>query len=469
MVETPGAPTLYFAGDTNVFGDMALIGRIYAPDVAVLPIGDHFTMGPREAAVAAELVGASRVVPCHYATFPLLTGTPDALRDAAARRDRARRTRARRDRRAVTRRERWFGRTGRKVPEIALAGTVDLTGAVELDGVGDVEALRRAHARRHPRRRQCAAPPRRSPRRSPGPRSRACSSPTRRCSGSTSPISRMAESAARRDVLDLRLRSRRGPVGRRHAVEVPRGRLGRSVGGTRRGRDRDPGVRQPALRARGARAAPRAAARPPRSSSASPRPTTAATSGSSASSTRPGRERRSRARAAIAWAGGRAGAGFAAQGNILVSAATVDALVETFAASAGRPLGERLIDCLAAAQAAGGDSRGQQSAALARRRARRRLRRALGHADRPPRRRPRAAGRGATATPRPPPGVVREDAARRMARRWTMRFGRRSTSGSRGSASARSRIGPRSRTWRSASTAASEIDPVVLAALRDAG
>jgi uncharacterized Ntn-hydrolase superfamily protein len=64
------------------------------------------------------------------------------------------------------------------------------------------------------------------------------------------------------------------------------------------------------------------------------------------------------------WAGGRAGAGFAAQGNILVSAETVDAMVDTFAASAGRPLAARLIDCLAAAQAAGGDSRGQQSAAL---------------------------------------------------------------------------------------------------------
>jgi L-ascorbate metabolism protein UlaG (beta-lactamase superfamily) len=58
---------------------MALIRRIYAPDVAVLPIGDHFTMGPREAAVAAELLGARRVVPSHYATFPLLSGTPDAL------------------------------------------------------------------------------------------------------------------------------------------------------------------------------------------------------------------------------------------------------------------------------------------------------------------------------------------------------------------------------------------------------
>src|SRR5205814_9379744 len=64
------------------------------------------------------------------------------------------------------------------------------------------------------------------------------------------------------------------------------------------------------------------------------------------------------------WAGGRAGDGYAAQGNILVSAETVDALAETFESSAGRPLAERLLDCLDAAQAAGGDRRGQQSAAL---------------------------------------------------------------------------------------------------------
>lgn len=79
VVEAEGMPVLYFAGDTNVFGDMALIRRLYAPDVAILPIGDHFTMGPREAAVAAELVGAPRVVPCHWGTFGLLTGTPEAL------------------------------------------------------------------------------------------------------------------------------------------------------------------------------------------------------------------------------------------------------------------------------------------------------------------------------------------------------------------------------------------------------
>ena len=83
VVELEDGYKLYFAGDTNVFGDMSLIGRIYSPDVAVLPIGDHFTMGPREAAVAIELLGVIRVVPCHYGTFGLLTGTPDALRELA--------------------------------------------------------------------------------------------------------------------------------------------------------------------------------------------------------------------------------------------------------------------------------------------------------------------------------------------------------------------------------------------------
>jgi len=75
--------TIYFAGDTCVFGDMQLIGRIYSPDVAVLPIGGHFTMDPREAGVALELLGVERCVPCHYGTFPILTGTPDELRQQA--------------------------------------------------------------------------------------------------------------------------------------------------------------------------------------------------------------------------------------------------------------------------------------------------------------------------------------------------------------------------------------------------
>jgi L-ascorbate metabolism protein UlaG (beta-lactamase superfamily) len=71
--------SVYFAGDTCVFGDMALIARLYAPTVAVLPIGDHFTMGPEEAAVALELLGGPRCVPCHWGTFPLLGGTPERL------------------------------------------------------------------------------------------------------------------------------------------------------------------------------------------------------------------------------------------------------------------------------------------------------------------------------------------------------------------------------------------------------
>jgi L-ascorbate metabolism protein UlaG (beta-lactamase superfamily) len=71
--------SIYFSGDTCVFGDMALIARIYKPDIVVLPIGDHYTMGPEEAAVALELLGNPRCVPCHWGTFPLLTGTPDQL------------------------------------------------------------------------------------------------------------------------------------------------------------------------------------------------------------------------------------------------------------------------------------------------------------------------------------------------------------------------------------------------------
>jgi len=77
---------IYFAGDTTVFGDMALIGELYRPDFAMLPIGDFFTMGPMEAAKAVELLGVKHVVPMHYGTFPLLVGTPQGLRDELAKR-----------------------------------------------------------------------------------------------------------------------------------------------------------------------------------------------------------------------------------------------------------------------------------------------------------------------------------------------------------------------------------------------
>jgi L-ascorbate metabolism protein UlaG (beta-lactamase superfamily) len=71
---------LYFAGDTALFGDMRLIGERFSPDLAFLPIGDRYTMGPEDAATAAEWLGVKTVIPMHYATFPELTGTPDQLR-----------------------------------------------------------------------------------------------------------------------------------------------------------------------------------------------------------------------------------------------------------------------------------------------------------------------------------------------------------------------------------------------------
>lgn len=71
--------SLYFAGDTNVFSDMQLIEQLYHPELAFLPIGDLFTMSPREAALACRLLKAKRVVPMHFATFPPLTGRPEQL------------------------------------------------------------------------------------------------------------------------------------------------------------------------------------------------------------------------------------------------------------------------------------------------------------------------------------------------------------------------------------------------------
>lgn len=75
---------LYHAGDTAVFGDMALIRDLYAPDIACLPIGDHFTMSPKEASYACSLLRPKAVIPMHFGTFPLLTGTPDELRKLVA-------------------------------------------------------------------------------------------------------------------------------------------------------------------------------------------------------------------------------------------------------------------------------------------------------------------------------------------------------------------------------------------------
>lgn len=71
--------TVYHTGDTSVTMDMQIIGDLYKPEVTILPIGDHFTMDPRQAAYALKLIGSRYAIPGHYGTFPILTGTPEAL------------------------------------------------------------------------------------------------------------------------------------------------------------------------------------------------------------------------------------------------------------------------------------------------------------------------------------------------------------------------------------------------------
>ena len=90
VIELPNGTVIYNTGDTCVFSDMELIGEMYRPSVLMLPIGDFYTMGPRQAAKACELVNPRWIIPQHYGTFPALTGTPDALRELlpAAMRDR---------------------------------------------------------------------------------------------------------------------------------------------------------------------------------------------------------------------------------------------------------------------------------------------------------------------------------------------------------------------------------------------
>ena len=81
VLEFPDGLVVYQAGDTDVFGDMALIGEMSKPDVAVLPIGDFYTMGPKRAAHAVRLIGAKQILCGHFGTFPALSGTPAALRE----------------------------------------------------------------------------------------------------------------------------------------------------------------------------------------------------------------------------------------------------------------------------------------------------------------------------------------------------------------------------------------------------
>lgn len=75
-----GDGVVYHAGDTGIFGDMRLIHELYSPEIAMLPIGDVYTMGPKEAAKAVELIKPKIVIPMHYGTFPVLTGTPEEFK-----------------------------------------------------------------------------------------------------------------------------------------------------------------------------------------------------------------------------------------------------------------------------------------------------------------------------------------------------------------------------------------------------
>ena len=79
VIEFSNGVKIYHAGDTNVFGDMQIIRELYAPEIVMLPIGDHYTMSPREAAYACRLLRPKTVIPMHFGTFPVLTGTPAQL------------------------------------------------------------------------------------------------------------------------------------------------------------------------------------------------------------------------------------------------------------------------------------------------------------------------------------------------------------------------------------------------------
>src|SRR5579863_8605873 len=83
VIEFSNGVKIYHAGDTNVFGDMAIIHELYAPDIAMIPIGDHYTMGPREAAYACKLLKTKTVIPMHFGTFPALVGRPNDLQKLA--------------------------------------------------------------------------------------------------------------------------------------------------------------------------------------------------------------------------------------------------------------------------------------------------------------------------------------------------------------------------------------------------
>ena len=330
----------------------------------MLPIGDHFTMGPREAAVALELLGTQAVRPVPLGHVPPAdrhAGRAARAR-ACGRRDRGRPSP---ERRSSCERERWLGATGRQGPEIAVEGELELPAdALVLDGREQPRSCSRrtrgrpvvVHADTPEDVKAALARP-----------EVACVlvPPSERDAARPRPAGAhvwLEPVVATYSIVALRPRGR--PVGRGRPVEVPRGRLGRALGGAGRRRGRDAVVREPALRPGRARAAPRRALRRGgrRAADGGRRGTRPAPA---RRRRRPGAARR-RTPATSASTGPAAAPATATRrrGTSSSRGETVDALAETFERTAGRPLAERLLDCLAAAQAAGGDRRGQQSAAL---------------------------------------------------------------------------------------------------------
>ena len=84
VIEFENGLKIYHAGDTNVFGDMHIIHELYEPEIVMLPIGDFYTMSPKEAAYACELLKPKAVIPMHFGTFPVLTGKPSELKKLTA-------------------------------------------------------------------------------------------------------------------------------------------------------------------------------------------------------------------------------------------------------------------------------------------------------------------------------------------------------------------------------------------------
>jgi uncharacterized Ntn-hydrolase superfamily protein len=254
-------------------------------------------------------------------------------------------------------RERWFGGTGRRVPEISVDGDLDLDGALVLDDVSDTARLEQAHAEGTP------------------VVVRASTSDDVQAALARPEVASVVVPETKRDLLDLDLTKLTYGTFSIAACDLDAGQWGVAT----QSKFLAVGSVVPWAEPHVGAVATQAYANPrygPQGLELLRQGLSAAEVVERLTEADEGREHRqlgvvdAEGRGAtytgsecMDWAGGRTGTGYAAQGNILVSGETVDAIAETFESSSG-PLAERLLDCLAAAQAAGGDSRGQQSAAL---------------------------------------------------------------------------------------------------------